>query len=240
MQICVVGFYGHKDFCDLLKTVKYPVTVISHNEVNDYSGLSTINIPNIGLEFGAYDYYLKNVWTKGSVLFMHDDMTINDISVFDGISKLEHDCSYIFRDMAEEKANGGKHGRAIYCSERFLNFIKNFECDCMWCEEKEDIHHNKGHLLPRLNPHKGFWFDPYNKGHIGGKPPIGIRHYNDAIYHFHWTLGRIRDQKCGPKEMWPNPEVKMNVVNRPVFDDMVAGRRNCWKHIEREIARYGA
>ena len=200
MQICVVGFYGHESLCALLTTVVYPVTVISHNKENDYGGLTTINIPNIGLEFGAYDYYIKNVWKSGSVLFMHDDMIIEDIVVFDKIFSLKCDVAYIFRDYAEHAANGGKHGRAIYCSGRFIDFIKDVECECHWCWEKEDVHHNPGTILPAItSPHTGFWFDPNNEDHVAGKPPVGIRHYNSAIEHFHWSLGRVRDRRYGDK-----------------------------------------
>ena len=107
-------------------------------------------------------------------------------------------------------------------------------------EGREDVHHNIGTMLPRLGEyHTGFWYDFYNEGHIAGKPPVGVRHYNDAIYHFHWFLGRIRDQRCGDKNGWPMPAVKMNVVNRVYIDGIVAGRRNEWKHIIREINKYG-
>lgn len=241
MQICVVGWYGHKDLYALLELCEYPVTVISHKKENDYLSLPTVNIPNIGLEFGCYDYFLNKVWVAGDVLFMHDDMIVDDLSVFDRIFELEHDCAYIFRDYAEHRANGGKHGRAIYCSHRFLKLIKETVCKCHWCEEKKDVHHNPDGVLPLINDgsHQGFWFDPYNEGHIAGKPPVGIRHYNSAIDHFHWTLGRIRDQRYGDKSLWPNPKEKMDVVNRVYFSDIIAGRRNCWKHIDREKQRYG-
>jgi hypothetical protein len=205
--------------------------------------MRVVHIPNIGLEFGCYDYYLKNLWNeKDAVLFMHDDTKIENVDVFDGISRLGTDgidCAYIFRDHAEERANGGRHGRAIYCSARFLTFLKNWECVCHQSEDREDVHHNKGTILKGQGPHTGFWYDKNNKGHVSGKPPVGIRHYNDAIYHFHWQLGRIRDQRCGPQEGWPNPKEKMNVVNRVFFPEVVAARRGCYKHIQREQARYG-
>jgi hypothetical protein len=183
---------------------------------------------------------MKKIWNgNDSVLFLHDDLRVESSQVIDAICKLKHDCAYIFRDKAEEKANGGMHGRAIYCSQRFLEFVKNFKCCCKWLLEKEDPH-NKEHLLPPLgNYHKGFWYDYNNMGHVSGKPPVGVRHYNEAIYHFHWFLGRVRDQRCGSKDMWPNPKVKMDVVNRVLDSGFLAGRRNEWRHIEREIKRYG-
>lgn len=243
MQICLVGWYGHKDLYVLLESCGFPVTVISHNKDNDYLGLPAINIPNLGLEFGCYDYFIKNVWSKrkGNVLFMHDDMIIDDKNVFSEISKLKHDCAYIFRDYAEHAANGGKHGRSIFCSERFIEVILKTECKCHWCHGKIDPHHNAGKsLLPELfgGSHKGFWYDYKNDGHVSGAPPLGIRHYNSAIDHFHWVLGRIRDQRYGHKDNWPNPVEKMDVVNRIYFSDIIAGRRNCWKHIDREKSRY--
>lgn len=242
MHICLVGWYGHQDLYELLGSCGFPVTVISHKKDNDYLGLPTINIPNLGLEFGCYDYFIHNVWPrrKGNVLFMHDDMVVEDKNVFKRISKLEHDCAYIFRDYAEHRANGGKHGRAVFCSQRFIEVIMNTTCRCHWCEEKFDAGHNPEGLLPELfmGAHRGFWYDYNNNGHVSGKPPVGIRHYNSAIDHFHWVLGRIRDQRYGEKDCWPNPKEKLDVVNRVYFSDMVAGRRNCWKHIDRELGRY--
>lgn len=240
MRICVAGWHGNKMFYDFLEMVPYGVTVINHKEDNDCLSLLKVNVPNIGLEFGCYDYYLKNIWKGGNVLFIHDDTDIKSPGVLDSIFKLKHDCAYLFRDKAEEKANGGKHGRAIYCSDRFLRFIKDFKCSCIWLEEKEDVHHNKGTFLPSLGKyHTGFFYDLHNEGHVSGKPPVGIRHYNEAIYHFHWMLGRIRDQRCGDREDWPCPDFKMDVVNRIFLKDLVAGRRNSWRHIEREQEVYG-
>jgi hypothetical protein len=245
MEICVAGWYFDYHFLEKLKEVRdiFKTTIVSHvpdaYDRYELNGASVIPIPNIGLEFGCYDHYLKEVWNgRDDVLFIHDDTKIKDSSVFHKISKLDVDCAYIFRDMAEEKANGGKHGRAIFCSKRFLNFIKNFECVCQQSVDREDVHHNKGTILKGQGPHTGFWYDKDNTGHVSGKPPVGIRHYNDAIHHFHWVLGRMRDQRCGKKEEWPNPKEKMSVVNRIFFSDVVAARRGCYKHIDREQKRY--
>jgi hypothetical protein len=246
MKICVVGWYFDGDCMTILEKVKndYDLTIVSHRNGDgpsaDYMNrFALVSISNIGLEFGAYDFYLKNIWDeKSSVLFMHDDMKISDKEVFKKIEKLPHDCAYIFRDYAEEKANGGKHGRAFFASARFLKFIKYFTCECGWINERDDPH-NAGQRLPKIGKHTGFWYDPYNYGHVSGKPPIGVRHYNEGINHFHWMLGRVRDQRCGPQDIWPMPKVKMDVVNRVFFEEFIPGRRNCWKHIERERARYG-
>ena len=68
MKICVVGWYLYEPFYLQLKKVhqNYPVMVVSHQKDKSYYGLPHVEIPNIGLEFGAYDYYLKNLWDDGS------------------------------------------------------------------------------------------------------------------------------------------------------------------------------
>jgi len=244
MKICVTGWYYDRDFLTILKKIStmFDTTIVSHElfkPVQFRNGIKHVSIDNIGLEWGAYDFYLRNMWDEQSdVLFMHDDMKLASADVMNDIALLKHDCTYIFRDIAEEKANGGKHGRMVKCSGRFLEFIKNFKCDCNWIKSKKDQHNPKV-SLPAMKPHYGFWYDQFNHGHVSGKPPEGTRHYNSAIEHFHWTLGRIRDQRCGPKESWPNPAIKMDVVNRAFFDEVIPGRRNCWKHVEREIKRWG-
>ena len=100
MKICIVGWYFFESLYASLKEVnkKHEVTIISHKgwecspeengdskdlsltsdpeavearEFLESCGLNYKIIPNIGLEFGAYDYYLKNCWDKESdVLFI--------------------------------------------------------------------------------------------------------------------------------------------------------------------------
>lgn len=240
MNICIAGFYYDRDLMDSMERIsaEHQLYMVCHRlpkMSKTPKNAKLIQIDNVGLEFHAYNHYLQNVWQGGNTLFMHDDVYVEAPSVFDDISKVIADCAYVFRDYAEEKANSGKHGRAIFMSERFMSFVKDFVCDCQWCKETVDDH-NKGSMLPKLNPHKGFWYDPNNNGHVSGKPPIGVRHYNSAIEHFHWFLGKVRDQRCGEKH--PNPVVKFDVVNRLFFPDFIAGRRNCWKHVDKEIAAY--
>lgn len=235
MNICVAGWYFFDQFYDALLCVrwKYPVFVVAHKPVPERFRIFRHKyIMNIGLEFGCYNYFLMNLWNgKSNVLFTHDDTMIGDLAVFDKIAALPHDCAYIFRDYAEEAANGGKHGRAIFMSARFLEFTKNYECDCIEAKGYEDKHHHIGQFLEGQGKHKGFWFDSKNCGHVGGKPPLGIRHYNRSVEHTHSYLGLIRDGKCG------NPP--MDVVNRVHFPEFECGRRGTWRHKEREIERYG-
>ncbi len=93
---------------------------------------SSVAIPNVGLEFGCYDWYLKNKWEGGPVLFTHDDNEIPK-EVLDAIASLDCDQAFLFASEAEAKANGGAHGRAIFCSDRFLRRLK--EDGGFWFDE---------------------------------------------------------------------------------------------------------
>jgi len=222
MKICVCGWYLLPDFLDMLSLVheKYPVHIVSHTKrIGSVGpGVPFCYTENIGLEWGAYDHYLKIHWDgESDVLFTHDDTMVEDPGVFDEIAGLDWDQAYIFKSPEEEKNNGGKHGRAVFMSARFLEFVKNYSCDCPQSQDRPDLHHNHGSILPGTGPHRGFWFDPENDGHHRGKPPEGVRHYNDAIYHFHWMLGRIRDRKVGNEPM--------KVVGRIFLPGYNCGRR---------------
>ena len=180
MKICVVGWYFDRDFLNSLRDVSrmYPAMIISHRPQMElkpevYRDLKIHCVENVGLEFGAYAFYLKCIWDeRSSVLFTHDDTRVSSIGVFDRIADIPHDCAYIFRDAAEEKANGGKHGRAIFCKPAFLHRLKT-----------------KG----------GFWFDKRNKGYSGAgmARPYPDMDFNEGINQFHKYLGRLRDERIG-------------------------------------------
>lgn len=150
MKICVCGWYYYPEFYRCLEEVHhiYPVTVIAHRP-NTISNLPTVERENAGLEWGAYNHYLMNVWNGDSVLFTHDDTIIIDTNVFDKISKLTLDCTFIFRDTQEAEANIYIHGRAVLMSERYLLFCK--ESGGFWYDKenhgenyREDGSHNEG------------------------------------------------------------------------------------------------
>lgn len=231
MNICIVGWYFYDDFYSVMRKVNktHDVSIVSHkyefNKLQSYN-IPYITIDNIGLEFGAYDFYIKNCWDKESdVLFMHDDIEITDIQVFDRIEKdmkeKNIDQSYIFTDKEEEKNNGGKHGRSIYMSAKLLNFMLNYKFKTEESIDHVDNHHNIGTLLKGTGEYYGIWYDPNNNGHTTGKPPIGVRHYNEMIYTFHRTMGRIRDRRYGNE--------KMNVVNRSFYPEIHCGKRGKFK-----------
>jgi hypothetical protein len=171
MNICVLGWYYDKDFMKVLEQIhsKYPVHIVAHRE-NGVSKLPTTLIDNVGLEFGGYDYYLKNIWDgKSSVFFTHDDIYVTDISVFDTIAEIKRDLSYIFYNTKESVSCLGAHGRAMFASPKFLSFIKRNQCKCTF--SKED----------GVPSHTGFYFDKKNLGKNTG--------YNDVIMDYTKSYG---------------------------------------------------
>lgn len=125
MHICVVGWYFYKEFLDALIEVKarYDIMFVSHRkgEVPFDNRL----IPNVGLEWGCYSYYLDNFWDgEGDVLFTHDDVKVFDPTVFDEIASIPYDFSMIFRDKREGLLNLWYHGRAFFAKAKFLDFLK--------------------------------------------------------------------------------------------------------------------
>lgn len=256
MKICVSGWYFERNlFENIFKKIsdKFEIVVVTYYQrangsiVKDYdkmpvpemidsyvkdSGVIHYKIPIAGLEFGGYDYYLKNIWDKESpVLFMHDDIVIYNFNVFDIIKdrlkKEFYDQAFIFRDEVEELANGRIHGRGIYCSKRFLEFMLSYTCTCRQAFDYEHPHYEGFKpkvILEGTGPHTGFWYDCYNTGeHTEGKPPRHCRHYNDGIYHFAEFAGR-----CSyTNEPWPGfPKDK--VRGRVHFPDFNSGRRGLW------------
>ena len=223
MNICVVGWYYNQELYKILSEVnkKHPVFIIDHRgSVIETNGIRITRTENIGLEFGAYDVFLKNLWDHSSpVLFMHDDTRILDPLVFDEIAALDCDQAYIFRDYVEEIANGRRHGRAIFCSKRFLVFMLKYRCECKEATGYQEPHNNV--FIEGIGPHRGFWFDRVNDSHTRGRVPVGMHHYNTAIYHFAAFAGRC--QRNDPP--WPgfNTDIK---YHNPKF---ICGKRGEWK-----------
>jgi hypothetical protein len=226
MNICVCGWHLFSDFLNILNSAnkKYYVSLVTH-KLLPYTytiGMEyeCVDLENRGLEFGVYDYYIKKLWDgKSDVLFMHDDVKILDISFFDKVNLFKDsniDQAYIFKSQAEEKNNGGKHGRAIYMSSKLINFMLNYVCTCNQSSDHYDTH-NPDYLLKGTGKHTGFWVDYENTDHVSGKPPKGVRHYNDMIYHYHSFLGRIRDKKLYNESM--------NVLNRIILSELDCARR---------------
>jgi hypothetical protein len=79
--------------------------------------------PNVGLEFGCYCEYLFHEWKGGPALFVHDDTDVTEAAL-DAIAAMTVDQAFLFASEAEAAANGNAHGRAIFCSEKFLTRLK--------------------------------------------------------------------------------------------------------------------
>jgi len=180
LGICVCGWYlkEYDEFYMMLHKLHHkeniPVYIVSNK--ND-PFLNDMDLPyslrdNTGLEFGAYDYYLKNIWDeKSDVLFMHDDIVIHPFirkfeilppeRIFDHFKNMDIDHAYIFNSRAGDVENDGKHGRMFYMSAKILRHIK------------ED---------------GGFYYDDGNNGGTMTK------HYNVGIEMFDKKLSLVQNQ----------------------------------------------
>jgi hypothetical protein len=211
VEICVSGWYYDPALMAQLPAVAetYPVTVlvarkraqeiseIIRERVKETDSFRHWVVPYCSQEWGNYDWYIKNCWTHDDVLFMHDDIRVSDVAAFDRVAKLCCDQAFIFQGEAEGVANQNFHGRMIFCSARFVDFMLRWTCTCRQARDHEDAHHNVGKVLPGTGPHRGFWHDPWNDGHVSGKPAAGVRHYNDGIYHFAGFCKRFKQKAEG-------------------------------------------
>jgi SAM-dependent methyltransferase len=186
VNICVCGWYLEQfdDFYMSLHRLKsrFPVHVVSNKE-SDY--LKEIDLPytvreNAGLEWGAYNYYLMNIWNgEDSVLFCHDDIVLNPSVVegeilppeylFDRIATCGVDQAYVFGSRHEDVENYGQHGRMVFMSARFLTLAKAMG---------------------------GFWYDDKNHGYTNGddadlKESFNCYGYNAGIIAFHEQAKRV-------------------------------------------------
>lgn len=123
MKICIAGWYHIPEFLDAVKRSGYSAFIVQHRE-GDARGIPSTLVPNVGLEFGCYDHYLKQEWDGTSdVLFMHDDTIIHGTKVFDQIARIMEanvEFAFIFHDEWEYSGNAGHHGRAMWASGAFL------------------------------------------------------------------------------------------------------------------------
>ena len=130
-KICVVGWYFFPELYKFLyKYHRDDVYIVAHryNKILDDLNLNYTVTENVGLEFGAYDYYIKNIWDKKSnVLLMHDDIKIVKNNIIKEILKeYEKDQYYFFGDKRNKKIIG-PHGRMIYMKLDILKlFLKKY------------------------------------------------------------------------------------------------------------------
>jgi len=130
-KICIVGWHYFKKLYKSLLPTRDCVHVISHrhNDILDRGKFNYSKTDNIGLDFGAYDWYIKNVWDKESdVIFMHDDILINthfDLSnIFKKCQDGKIDQGYILGDKRIKKIFG-PHSRMFFLSRRTIQYFLN-------------------------------------------------------------------------------------------------------------------
>jgi len=149
---------------------KNDIFIVAHKKNDLLNDFDHKIIDNVGLEFGAYDWYIKNKWDKKSnILLMHDDISINNSNVINNIfiKCKDLDQSYIFNNLDECERNGWKHGRCIYLSPKMTKWL--------------------------LSNHNGIWYDKDNKGYVEGKKPADCQYYNAGIRKFHKTIKKIKE-----------------------------------------------
>ncbi len=103
-------------------------------------------IENIGLEYGAYDWYIKNIWdSKSDVFFMHDDIYIGKFNNFIFSN---------YKKMKKRKIAHGVFGRERGTGEKFfymfsilIKIIKE-KHNGIWYD-KENLGYNKERLQPK-------------------------------------------------------------------------------------------
>jgi hypothetical protein len=156
VQICVVGWHFFSKFYKQISKTSLDIHIVAHryNKILDDFNLKYSVVPNVGREFHAYDWYIKNVWDgKSAVIFTHDDVKMKNIdNIFNDLfSKLKGlDFSYIL---------GEKDRKYKTCSER-----------CMYFSPKL--------IKLLLKRYDGFWYDIHNKGYTFGT----FSHYDPNIY----------------------------------------------------------
>ena len=137
MKICIAGWYFHEPLMKILRESKFDYFVVAHKPWGTKEITGKV-VPNVGLEFGCYNWYLVNEWKDENILFMHDDNDITE-NALNEIAKITQDQCYLFSSKEEADVNGQIHGRAFFCSEKFLR---------------------------RLKADGGFWFDEGNGGKV--------------------------------------------------------------------------
>jgi hypothetical protein len=163
MQICVCGWYYPQEFYRSLLHVSdcFDIVVVG-NRKGDTLGLPFVVRKNTGLDWGAFSYFLDNLWDNdSSVLFLQDDNEVNEV-FFNEVIKIPHDLAFVFRNKKEFRENYS-HGRAFFASAKFLRILKQGG---------------------------GIWYDKDNHGFIASgyswteTPPKGSQDHNAGIRTF--------------------------------------------------------
>jgi hypothetical protein len=187
MKICVVGWYYYESFYTFLEMVagRFPVTIVAHQK-NFISPLPTVEKPNVGLEWGAYNHYLMNVWDgKDEVLFTHDDVDLKSSKPFDEVACIKgYDCVFIFRRTQDVRMDLGGHGRCLKMSPRLMDFLRNHKCRCNYWKRTSGG-----------NFHTGLYYDESNTGKVEREQYDGKLEVNAGIQHLMFVLKELEKDK---------------------------------------------
>jgi len=181
LSICVLGYHYWPEVYDVLTNINrsdscnvYVVKRGKEQDEPDLSHLYGIDSPNVGLDVGGYDFFLKNFWDwKSGVLFMHDDIRIAKRAFSVVMDYSGYDRVFFFGTKKQEYMNRGrkyrrdgwkvgKSTRAFYCSRRFLKAMLNYTCCCHEAESHYCKYSKK--VVPGMGPHTGFFYDKFNYG----------------------------------------------------------------------------
>jgi len=215
-NICVLGYHYRPKFYEFLNSIRdwLDICVVRRGLKQDepIGSLNDGKAPIEGLDFGGYDYYLKNVWDgKSPVLYMHDDTKMN-IKGLDVVSRYSsYDRVFFFGSERSKIMYKGKSARAFYCSRKFMKAMLNFSCECE--ESRDHINPFVGWKVPGIGPHNGFMHDPYNTGVVENEDLIKpMRDANVGIRHFEGLMDRITketgevfngDVPVVTRDLWP-------------------------------------
>lgn len=162
MKICVAGWYFNDHLLKTLDESGFDAFLVAHRPFKGEFPHAVI--PNVGLEFGCYDWYVKNKWKDGPVLFIHDDNEITPQALKLVAAIRDIDQCYLFTNQQEAEANGFCHGRAMFCSERFLK---------------------------RILEDGGFWYDEGNHGDVAPTTADSPNYHNAGIQMFRAYLNSV-------------------------------------------------
>jgi len=167
-KICVVGWHFFPGFYKYLsKNYQKETFVVVHqyNKILDDLKLNYKVIKNVGLEFGAYDYYIKNIWDKKSnVLFIHDDTKIEKGDPIKNIFKYSEKYDYNYVLSSNCRKTQTKSNRCFILSKKVINlFLKEFN---------------------------GMWYDKYNIGYTVREEKIYDNRYTKEYRELSRGIGK--------------------------------------------------
>ncbi len=212
IKICIVGWYYFKDIYTQLFKSKLSIHVVAHryNKILDELKLDFTLIDNIGLEYGAYDWYIKNIWDeKSDVFFMHDDIKIIDFDDFISSNYDKMKKNKIGHGVIGRKKNTGE--RFFYMSSKLIKILKT-EYNGIWYDQ-ENLGYNKMRVQPK------HW-----------KP----RRYNDGGPKFSKRLKEI-ESKYDIKVFFRNKDKRLIMYNKEKIEIPLSLNKKKKKEKRKEI-----